>query len=632
MQVYFPRDLVHNKRGYLLGQSFAKCVVVCECTDTAPARLPPHIEVVGLINLDVGPLRFTNDFLNRFPYLPSSLPCFVVVFLPPNYKNFEYFLILPILLQLVGALEPRSPDVAKIAALPLMAPLVTLLANELVLDAVNTTLETRKRIREVARRGEEESESTDGSTSDSAQASPPPSTTTTEASTGTTEDTSTETNKESIDTNTTDTNITDTNITNVTITTTATATTETTTPLHTPPSRFAIAVHHLQHATSTVRHRLRPLARHLALVRQLDLRLSQLTNLPVQFGCYKGWLLVKLPVFNSNVNVANSNYINFYNGLWLVFNDVLLGRALLLASSEWMRELGGADTVVHLVDSTLFAHLHRYILWVAEHHPAGFKLNDELGRFMGDLYGWTLGWWRHTVGGGWLALAAMAPAALVVCSLGATFALAAIIDVVVVLALHLRVFYTIAAKVYHRHLKVVLSLFQLFQGKKHNVLRHRVDSEDYETDQLLMGTLMAVVLVLLLPTVLAFYWLFFVAYGLVLVAVNALEDVQTVLNCLPLFPGLLKVKNLSRLQGGVTFGFLGFQGSTLFVSLENKALGWGEIFRYFPRLFARYNAREILRGFLWGEPFEKRDLSQVLANYLMFPEEAVDIGENSIQK
>ena len=69
--------------------------------------------------------------------------------------------------------------------------------------------------------------------------------------------------------------------------------------------------------------------------RQLDLRMQQINFFPIQFLCYydKNILYgdsevlhkLKIPVFNSNLNINNSNYINLYNSIWLIFNDVLLG-------------------------------------------------------------------------------------------------------------------------------------------------------------------------------------------------------------------------------------------------------------------------------------------------------------------
>jgi phosphatidylinositol glycan class Q protein len=45
-------------------------------------------------------------------------------------------------------------------------------------------------------------------------------------------------------------------------------------------------------------------------------------------------------------------------------------------------------------------------------------------------------------------------------------------------------------------------------GKRWNTLRHRVDSFDYEIDQLFLGTLLFTVTIFLLPTIFTYYTFF----------------------------------------------------------------------------------------------------------------------------
>ena len=73
--------------------------------------------------------------------------------------------------------------------------------------------------------------------------------------------------------------------------------------------------------------------------------------------------------------------------------------------------------------------------------------------------------------------------------------------------LHLRALHIAMASVYTVYLSALSSLFKLFRGRKFNVLRQRVDSQDYDTEQLLLGTLFFTVLTFLLPTVAAYYTL-----------------------------------------------------------------------------------------------------------------------------
>ena len=82
---------------------------------------------------------------------------------------------------------------------------------------------------------------------------------------------------------------------------------------------------------------------------------------------------------------------------------------------------------------------------------------------------------------------------------------------------------------YAGYMAALHSLFHLFRGRKHNVLRGRVDSCEYDHEQLLLGTLLFTVLVFLLPTVAAYY-------GLATLLRLTLLALQAVSHLLPRLP------------------------------------------------------------------------------------------------
>ena len=122
-------------------------------------------------------------------------------------------------------------------------------------------------------------------------------------------------------------------------------------------------------------------------------------------------------------------------------------------------------------------------------------------------------------------------------------------DLLSLLTVHIYCFYTASARIFHWQLTIIVSLFHLFRGKKHNVLRNRIDSCDYDLDQLLLGTILFTLLFFLLPTVLVFY-ITFTSARLAIISLKALLD--TLLACLnhfPLFALMLRVKDSRRLPG-----------------------------------------------------------------------------------
>jgi len=113
--------------------------------------------------------------------------------------------------------------------------------------------------------------------------------------------------------------------------------------------------------------------------------------------------------------------------------------------------------------------------------------------------------------------------------LGTTMGLSLLADLLSVLTAHLYVAYLVAT-VSFRWMKMMLgTLFNVFRGecrpisfssgspadhysflagKRVNVLRNRLDSNDYTVDQLLLGTVLFTLFAFLFPTVLAYYLFF----------------------------------------------------------------------------------------------------------------------------
>lgn len=75
---------------------------------------------------------------------------------------------------------------------------------------------------------------------------------------------------------------------------------------------------------------------------------------------------------------------------------------------------------------------------------------------------------------------------------------------------YLSIFHLLASKLFFTEIGCLVSLWNLFRGKKWNILHSRLDSADYTLDQLLLGTVFFTVLVFLFPTI-AVYCLLFAA-------------------------------------------------------------------------------------------------------------------------
>ena len=132
---------------------------------------------------------------------------------------------------------------------------------------------------------------------------------------------------------------------------------------------------------------------------------------------------------------------------------------------------------------------------------------------------------------------------------GATMSISMFSDLLSLLTIHIYCFYTASARIFHWQLTIIMSLFHLFRGKKHNVLRNRIDSCVYDLDQLLLGTILFTLLFFLLPTVTVFYLTFTTARMAIIFLKGALDTSLACLNHFPLFALMLRVKDSRRLPG-----------------------------------------------------------------------------------
>ncbi|KAI0363975.1 Gpi1-domain-containing protein [Pilatotrama ljubarskyi] len=241
-----------------------------------------------------------------------------------------------------------------------------------------------------------------------------------------------------------------------------------------------------------------------------------------------------------------SKYIKFHNCVWLVLNDVIIGAAFgsFLCENQYIL----ARMLDHFLQYYLVHRMELALLWL-NNWPAGLKLNTELSQFYcHSLIGVVSAW-------GWLLerIAPYFPTLIWVIGVGGCCGMTMIIslssDVLSLLTVHLYACYLISATVFSHQLSLAGSLWNLFRGKRYNVLRNRIDNWDYDLDQLLLGTILFTLVAFLYPTVLTYYALFATA-RLAIMIIHAIFDTLTaLLNHFPLFALLLRLKDPLRLPG-----------------------------------------------------------------------------------
>jgi phosphatidylinositol glycan class Q protein len=122
-----------------------------------------------------------------------------------------------------------------------------------------------------------------------------------------------------------------------------------------------------------------------ATAQQVEIRLQQFCYWPMQYVTLRlrknDW---------ESVTTSHPDYIRFYNSLWLVANDVIIGIALgsyIIDNAGWV-----AEEISKLLTQYTVEALQSSISWLMG-WPAGLKLNNELAAFLGDLFLWVIDYW-----------------------------------------------------------------------------------------------------------------------------------------------------------------------------------------------------------------------------------------------
>lgn len=226
-----------------------------------------------------------------------------------------------------------------------------------------------------------------------------------------------------------------------------------------------------------------------------------------------------------------------------------VGACCLLAYAPWAVRLILAS--IHTVGENLHIDMLRtWIEWLMG-LPAGLKLNHFAGKKIGGAVLSCISFWEYVT----TFLTPFEPAIVVVVGMfglgGFSLLLAVASDVLELATIHLFTLYAQFAWLHNRQMGLLGSLWKLFRGKKQNVLRSRVDSNDYDIAQLLLGTLFFTMVFFLFPTTLVYYVFFLVVWLGILSVRSVLWWLMTLMNNLPIYALYCAVAARHRIPGGV---------------------------------------------------------------------------------
>ncbi|KAI0086695.1 N-acetylglucosaminyl transferase component-domain-containing protein [Irpex rosettiformis] len=245
-----------------------------------------------------------------------------------------------------------------------------------------------------------------------------------------------------------------------------------------------------------------------------------------------------------------SSYIGFYNCLWLIANDIIIGIAI---GSLFH---GNADLLSCFLKGCI-QDIQRTLLWL-NNWPAGLKLNTELSNLYCHLLLSVMIIWNPFM---LPCIGSLVYVSGTIGYCGVTMTIALLTDILSLFIAHMHLCYVLSLTVFSKQLDAASALWKLFRGKKRNTLRRRTDSWLFDVDQLLFGTILFTLLAFISPTIITYYALFALLHLCALVVYDFLDILLMLINQFPLFMLMLHLKDPFRLP--VAARVIGFSARLL---------------------------------------------------------------------
>ncbi|KAH8120284.1 Gpi1-domain-containing protein [Phellopilus nigrolimitatus] len=316
----------------------------------------------------------------------------------------------------------------------------------------------------------------------------------------------------------------------------------------------------------------------LASAQQIDLRCEQIAFIRQQ-------LQILRSADGPCNNINSAQYISTQNCIWLILNDIIVGSAVGVFLIENRKSIAKA---AYYLSKLCTATLIRSTIHWLDNWPAGLKLNTELSHFLFLIFNSLIDMWEAALQG----VEHLFPTIILIYGSSGVFGLTMILtllsDLTSFLTVHLSVSYLTVRMAFKNQLMMLNSLFNLFRGKRYNVLRCRLDDWSYDLDQLLLGAMLFTLVSFLFPTIAAYYVLFALSRLAVIILQAGFEVALALLNHFPLFALTLRVKDPWRLPGGITFfSFRDPVSNRTYFTMQNSSVPFSRIFSQYTVLGSR---------------------------------------------
>jgi len=142
--------------------------------------------------------------------------------------------------------------------------------------------------------------------------------------------------------------------------------------------------------------------------------------------------------------------------------------------------------------------------------PAGFKPNPNLDNFIGNFILDIISVWNSATTELTSIEFLMTRSIALGGFLGFSVLLAVVHDYLFFASFHVFIIYSVFSAFYKFILQMSGTLFRVFKGVKHNVLRKRDDSNHFQIQELYLGVLIVTLIIFLTPTIAMYYYMCFI--------------------------------------------------------------------------------------------------------------------------
>ncbi|TRY51725.1 PIG-Q like N-acetylglucosaminyl-phosphatidylinositol transferase [Cryptosporidium tyzzeri] len=322
----------------------------------------------------------------------------------------------------------------------------------------------------------------------------------------------------------------------------------------------------------------------------------------------RNWIILNHILKHSKVKLNkklhNSLRLLFLSSITTVIVDYLLGVLFALGIDTFSREL-----VILMEKSFFYIYhdaIHTQVKWLMS-FPAGFKLNQNLTTVMGNLTLAALKFWCDLTSQHFSDLnhnmIFLIKFVSITCGMSVSVAL--IWDILNIYSFLLFFIYTIMAKLYNLNLKAIKTFFYIFRGLKSNIFSN-IDHNSHYSEQLLIGTILFTIFVLILPTITAFYINFLFIWSCVYIALVLLFFTISTINTFPFYLISMHFIAPNTFSSGIFIKkFLHNTNNQLIIIFSHKSLNINSICKPFSdslnHLFrVHLNIVQIIKSILSG--------------------------------